>query len=132
MKNKRLLTIAEVGFDFHWDSKKVWALDEPTIKLPIAELLWHFDVPFWDKEGTDEYNLTPWKVIHEPEKHKIHYQRSLQADTSHPIDVMENKNRLLILDGLHRLVKLYLKGETLIRVRNIPRSRIPEIRVHAT
>lgn len=127
--SSKLSIIEEIGFDFHWDSKKVWALDEPVVEINIQDLLWHFDIPFWDKEGTDDYNLTPWEVIREPEKHKIHYQLCQEADACYPIDVMENKGRFVILDGLHRLVKLHLNGNTQIRVRNIPRSRIAEIKI---
>jgi hypothetical protein len=50
-----------------------------------------------------------------------------KADTSYPIDIMENKGRWLILDGLHRLVKLYEQGEKTVKVRIIPRKKIPEI-----
>lgn len=119
--------IQDVGFDFHWDSKKVWALDEPVIEIPITELTWHFTVPFWDSEGTDAYNLTPQEVIDHPDKEPTHWKLIQNADASYPIDIMENKGRWLILDGLHRLVQEYLADKTTVRVRKIPRSRIPEI-----
>lgn len=121
--------IKDVGFDFHWSSKKVWALDEPVIEMPIEELLWHFNVPFWDSEGTDDYNLSPKQLLEDPEKEPTHWEKIQSADTSYPIDIMENKGRWLILDGLHRLVKLHLAGDSIIKVRIIPRSRIPEIEI---
>jgi hypothetical protein len=40
---------------------------------------------------------------------------------------MENKGRWLILDGLHRLMKLSVEGEEKVKVRIIPREKIPEI-----
>ncbi|MES3005911.1 MAG: hypothetical protein V4664_03110 [Patescibacteria group bacterium] len=119
--------IKDVGFDFDWSSKKVWALDEPTEEIDINELLWHFDIPFWEKEGTDDYNLKAWDVIKHPEIEKTHYAKVQAADLIHPIDIMENKGRWLILDGLHRLVKVYIQKEKTVFVRKIPRSRIPEI-----
>jgi hypothetical protein len=67
--------IKQVGFDFDWDSKKVWALEEPVVEMDIAELLWHFDIPFWEKEGTDDYNLIPWDVINHPEIEKTHMRK---------------------------------------------------------
>jgi len=121
--------IKDVGFDFRWDSKKVWALEEPTVEMPMSELTWHFDIPFWDSEGTDAYNLTPKEVITYPEKEPTHWRLIQEADTSFPIDIMENKGRWLILDGLHRLMKEYLAGKSIVKVRKIPRSRIPEIEV---
>ena len=51
--------IKDVGFDFTWDSKKVWALDIPIEEMDIQDLIWHFDIPFWEIEDTDDYNFTP-------------------------------------------------------------------------
>jgi hypothetical protein len=117
--------IKDVGFDFDWSEPKVWALEVPTEEIDVNELSWHFDIPFWDENGT--YNLTPREVIDNPEAHKEEYERTTRADTSHPIDIMENKRRWLILDGLHRLVKLFISGEKSVKVRKIPREKIPEI-----
>jgi hypothetical protein len=117
--------IKDVGFDFSWDEKKVWALDEPVVEMDLSELEWHFDIPFLWENGV--YNLTPREVISNPEKHSKEYQRTLDADLSHPIDIMENKGRWLILDGLHRLMKASIQGQQKVQVRKIPRSRIFEI-----
>lgn len=119
--------IKDVGFDFHWSSKKVWALDEPVVEMPIEELMWHFDIPFWEVADTDDYNLKPWEVIKDPDKHSLHYKKIQEADLKYPLDIMENKGRWLILDGLHRLVKAHLQDLKAVMVRKIPRSRIPEI-----
>ena len=119
--------IKDVGFDFDWDSKKVWELDIPITEMDIKELVWHFDIPFWELEDTDEYNLKPQSVINNEYGTKEHREKIEQADTTYPIDIMHNKGRWLILDGLHRLVKLYESGVKIIKVRIIPRDKIPEI-----
>ena len=119
--------IKDVGFDFNWDSKKIWVLDEPIVDMDIDELLWHFDIPFWEAQDTDDYNLTPWEVIKDAQKHKDHNRKIQEVDLAFPIDIMENKGHWLILDGLHRLVKAYQQGLNKVRVRKIPRSRISEI-----
>jgi hypothetical protein len=126
--------IRDVGIGVAWDPKKVWRLNEPVEEMAIAELLWHFDIPFWDKGGNEkfnltEFNLTPWEVIKNPNKELVHFHKIHNADISHPIDIMENKGKWRILDGLHRLAQLYLKGDKTVRVRKIPRDRIPEILV---
>ncbi len=118
--------IKKVGFDFSWSEKKVWSLNEPVITMPILELVWHFDIPFWNK-GAGIYNLSPNQVMENPRLHKEEWERIQKADTSHPLDIMENKGRWLLLDGLHRLSKLFLKKENSVQVRIIPRTRIPEI-----
>ena len=121
--------IKDVGFDFSWDSKKVWALSEPVVEMDINELVWHFDIPFWEVKDANDYSLAPWNVIKEPqnEAHSEHWKKIEAADLKYPIDIMENKGRWLILDGLHRLVKAYTQGQKVVQVRKIPRSRISEI-----
>ncbi len=119
--------IKDVGFDFNWDSKKVWLINEPIVDMDINELLWHFAIPFWEAQDTDDYNLTPWEFIKDTQKHTDHNQKIKKANLAFPIDIMENKGRWLILDGLHRLMKAYQQGLHKVRVRKIPRSRISEI-----
>lgn len=118
--------IEEVGFDFGWSESKVWVLDFSVEEIPLSDLAWHFDIPFWDFLD-DNYNLSPNQVVSDPEKYKVEYDRTMKADLSHPIDIMENKGRWLILDGLHRLVKARILGYDKISVRKIPRTEIPKI-----
>lgn len=118
--------IKDVGFDFDWSEEKVWALDEPATEMPIDELAWHFDIPFWNERG-GTYNLKPIDVIRHPNEHAEEYQRTMTANMEYPIDIMEQHGRWLILDGLHRLTRAAIQGATHVHVRLIPRSRIPEI-----
>lgn len=117
--------IRDVGFDFDWDEKKVWALEVPAEEMDINELTWHFDIPFLWENGI--YNLKPREVLDDHEKHLKEYERAMRANLDHPIDIMQNKGRWLILDGLHRLMKAYLLGMNTVKVRKIPRSKIPDI-----
>lgn len=118
--------IREVGFDFSWEEEKVWKLDVPAEEMDIRELEWHFGIPFlWERPGT--YNLKPMDVIDDPRSHEEEHARMMRADLEYPIDIMENKGRWLILDGLHRLMKASVLGQEKVRVRKIPRGMIPEI-----
>lgn len=119
--------IQKVGFDFSWDERLVWALDYPVEKVPINELTWHFDVPFiWSKpEGY--YDVLPSDVLRNPEKYSEEYNRTLSTDISYPIDIMYWRDRWVILDGLHRLMKLSIEGAQMAQVRKIPQSAIPLI-----
>jgi hypothetical protein len=117
--------IKDVGFDFRWDVEKVWALNLPTQTMNINELAWHFNIPFLWEGGV--YNLKPIEVMNNPEKHKVEYQRTIKSDLSHPIDIMENKGRWLILDGLHRLMKASISKVSIVQVRIIPHEYIPQI-----
>ncbi len=118
--------IKEVGFEFPWKNEAVWALDVPTEDMPISELAWHFDVPFHWRDG-GRYNLTSREIIEHPESHKAEYGRTMNCDLKYPIDIMENKGRWLILDGLHRLMKAHILKMDKVKVRKIPRNKIPDI-----
>ena len=119
-------SVLEYGFDFDWDEKDVWKLDYPEQEISIEILEWHFDIPFWNWNN-EWYVLKPLDVINNPIKYKSQYDRVMQSDITYPIDVMMNKDRLVILDGLHRLVKCKLLGMNKVKVRIIPRSEIPNI-----
>lgn len=119
-------SVLEYGFDFDWDEKDIWGLDYETEEIPIEKLEWHFDIPFWN--WNDEwYVISPNDVMNNPEYYKEQYDRIMASDISYPIDVMENKGRLVILDGLHRLVKCKIYGMSTVKVRIIPRTEIPNI-----
>lgn len=125
MKENIPQIIKDVGFDFDWSEEKVWALDVPVEEISIDELTWHFDIPFLWENGV--YNLKPQDVIDNPDKHKKEYERTMKADLIHPIDIMMNKGKWLILDGLHRLMKASILNMKIVKVRKIPRERIPDI-----
>lgn len=120
--------IKEVGFDFSWDERKVWELDAPTEEMPIDELSWHFDIPFIWSKPDGYYDVNPSEVIEHPDQHPEEYERTMRADTTHPIDIMFWKKRWLILDGLHRLMKQAIEGAEVVQVRKISESAIPLIR----
>ena len=105
--------------------QQLWELDVPVEELPSHELAWHLDVPFLGEHGA--YDLKPRQVLDAPDLHREEYERTMRADLMHPIDVMANKGRWLILDGLHRLMKAHALGMGRVRVRKIPREFIPRI-----
>lgn len=119
--------IEEIGFDFDWDEKKVWALDLPIEDMDINELTWHFDIPFLWTRPDGYYDLKPIDVLGNPEKYKDEYDRTMSADLSHPIDIMRWRGRWLILDGLHRLMKASLEGQKTVKVRKVSQGLIPKI-----
>lgn len=127
-KDPRPKSIQEVDIPFKKDDSKIQALDLPVEEMQIYELLWHFDYPFWEKEGTNEWNLTPWELINNPEKEPTHYKRVQSVDMSYPLQIMQYNRRWLLLDGLHRLVKAYLEKMDTVKIRKIPLSTISAIK----
>lgn len=119
--------IQEVGFDFSWDEAKAWELDIPTDQMNIDELIWHLDVPFIWSKPNGFYDVTPNEVMDYPQKHPEEYARTMLADTRYPIDIMFWRERWVILDGLHRLMKQVIEGQEMVDVRKIPETAIPLI-----
>lgn len=129
MKWKLPKIIEEVGFDFSWDEQKVWKLQYPIEQISIDELTWHFKVPFIWSKPNGYYDVEPQEVLDNPKNHPEEYQRTMEADLSYPIDIMYCKGRWLILDGLHRLMKASLQNDKTVKVRKIPESAIPLIKM---
>ena len=102
------------------DTAKLAALPLPIIDMPVSDLLWHFDMPIWAKDETDDWNLTPWEVIEGNPNTMVHRKRVDQADIQYPILVTNYKSKLVILDGVHRLVKIYENGSKVVRAKMIP------------
>ncbi|MFA5155052.1 MAG: hypothetical protein WC453_01315 [Patescibacteria group bacterium] len=121
--------IREQGVDFHWDNRKIWALDLPVEEIETSLLEWQLDLPFWAHEGV-KYRLCPRLVLEDLEAYPDHKDRVLSADIRYPIDIIENPGgRLEILDGVHRLVRLMREGHRRVKVRRIPRQSIPLIEI---
>jgi hypothetical protein len=127
MKKELPEIIKEVGFDFSWDEKKVWALELPTEELDTSELVWHFDIPFIWSKPNGFYGVKPSEVLNIPEQYPKEYQRTMDSDLAHPIDIMRWKGRWVILDGLHRLMKARVLGLDKVNVRKVSKDQIPLI-----
>ena len=117
-----------VGLDFgNWEEEKIWALDLPVQEIDIEKLLWHLDVPYWENDAGQRWKVTPRDVIDGKDGALYERMRTDRADTSFPIDLFEHKGKIFVLDGLHRLVKLFMQGKQKFRVRIIPADRFSEI-----
>ena len=116
----------EHSFDlpFWRDNNKLWALEVPSEEMDINELTWMLDIPFWEDEDGNIV-ITPNEVINNLDEYPYHKEKINNCDTSYPIDIMKNKkDKWAILDGLHRLVKMFLNNESKIIVRKIPPEMI--------
>lgn len=117
-----------VGLDFgNWEDEKLWSLDIPTSKLNIKDLEWHFDCPFWEHDNGERFVVTPREVLEKVEGTKKEQYKVQVADTKFPINIYFNKNKWLILDGIHRLVKLYQEGVEEVNVRVVTEEKLPSI-----
>ena len=112
--------LTDNGLSLLVDTIKLRELDLPIIEIDITDLLWVFEMPVWAKDGTYDWNLTPWEVIKKEDMTNDHQMRVNEADTSFPLVVTKYNNKYTVLDGVHRLVKLYLNGDKKIKVKMIP------------
>ena len=117
-----------VYFDFHWSQKKLWALELPEAQMNVSDFLWSLDYPIWATNPPEKiFDLEPNTVLKNLEHFPLKKERIQQADLSYPIHVMYWKNRWVILDGYHRLLKKILLNEKSISVKIVPHRMIPAI-----
>lgn len=107
MANKRPKILTDAGYEIYCDVKKIQALNLPVVDFEIDKLIWNFDLPFWEKDGTDDWNLTPRDVIDKTDGSMGHQERVEQADLQFPILLLNKNDKWLIIDGVHRLVKAF-------------------------
>lgn len=114
-KKPKILT--DSGYEIYCDTIKLRELNVPIFDFAIEKLVWNFDLPLWDKDGTDDWNLTPREVINKIPDSSTHRQRIVEADLQFPILLTEKNNKWLIIDGAHRLVKAFEAGQKTIKAK---------------
>ena len=89
-----------------WQLEKLWALDLKVEPVEIADLVWMFDLPLWQLNG-ERFKVTPNQVAETPMNFRAHYERVMNADLDFPINLVAYRGRLVVLDGIHRLLKAH-------------------------
>ena len=117
----------EIDFGFMYESPKIWKLDIPVEQIPISELESNLDIPYLEKEGTDDWNLTLRELISDAKKEPAHYEKVKNAKLEYPIEIYFFEGSWKILDGIHRLCKALLEGKKTISVRKVTDDMIPKI-----
>jgi hypothetical protein len=91
----------------------------------IRELEWHLDYPFLSSNPPAPlFDLRPRAVLDDPHEFAKHWDRVLAADLEFPIDVSTFGNRIVILDGFHRLLKAINVGTVAMDCKFVPRQHI--------
>ncbi len=116
----------QLGFDFWWDTQKLWEVDLPVEEMATSDFLWMLEIPFWDDKGIPT-SLTPLAVKQNPEKFAQQYERTMEADLSYPINAIFLNDRWVIMDGIHRLLKAHILDEEKVRVKKAYGKDIPLI-----
>ena len=116
--------ISDYWYSIDWDVEELWRLDLPAVGMPLAALAWHLDVPVWPDEGRRPYSVTPRQVLENPEENPTEFGRVNAASLAFPLEVFRNRDRLMILDGVHRLAKAHSLGLKEVMVRHVPASAV--------
>lgn len=106
--------LKDVLYDFWWDVDKLFALQLPTQTISIEQLLWHLSLPIWTYNGR-QFAISPNDVLASPMQYAEHFNRVLRADLDYPIVVRKDGDRIIVVDGCHRLVKAHLNGQKEIK-----------------
>ena len=117
----------EIDFGFIHEDSKIWKLDIPSEEMPLPELESNLDIPYLDKEGTDDWNLTLRELINNPEKEPGHYSKIKNVQMEYPIEIYFFGGSWKILDGVHRLCKAIMDGRKTIAVRKVTHEMISRI-----
>lgn len=115
-----------VLLDFWWDTGKLWRLDLPDSRIATGELRWLLDLPMWAYGGTP-FRVTPHQVAADPLRYAQQYARTMAADPRYPLHVTDRGGRLVVLDGMHRLLRAELSERREVAVRIVPATALDAI-----
>jgi hypothetical protein len=116
-----------VILDFHWDLDRLHALRLPETRLPVQGLAWHLELPFWSVEGRP-FRVSPAEVAATPDRFSDHWTRTLGADLSFSLDGrIRSDGRVVLLDGVHRLLKASILRQPTVSVRILRESQFDAI-----
>lgn len=122
-QSKPIPTIpSEINKGFSINEKLLWALDIPVTEMTFKELSHNLDIAYLDREGTDDWNLTPRQLLAEIQHEKTHAKRVFDAKIDYPLDIYRHKGKWIILDGVHRFTLIAKLGLTTVRVRKVSRA----------
>lgn len=100
------------GFPFPINIEEMWKSEKLVEDLPVEELMWNLEIPWWNADEKSSYNLTPKDVLKNIDLYKEHKERIEKADTQYPLLLLQTKqNRWVIYDGVHRFLKEISNGK---------------------
>jgi hypothetical protein len=113
----------EIDLGFKIDEEKVMALDLPVEEVDLTILMNNADICYLEKEGTDDWNLSPNQLVADFDHETTHARRVEDVDM-YPIAIYWFKNNWIILDGVHRFTKALMRKAKTIKVKKVPAELI--------
>jgi len=123
--------LRDVVLPFNWDVHRVWQLPCPEEIRHRQTFDYLLELPLWSSQPGSgmHFDLSPMAVIREPEYAPHQTERILKTDTAYPLEFLEYRGQCWILDGVHRLAKLYISGVERVDIRIHEEAVIPLIQV---
>ena len=118
----------EIDLWFWINEKVLRSINRPIEEIPIEELSHNLSIPYLESLWTDDWNLTPQMLIDNFELEIPHANTVRNADTKYPIEIYLFKNKRIILDGVHRFIKLVMNWAKTIQVRKVTEDILPLIK----
>lgn len=109
--------ILNIGFII--DEPKLWQVDIPIEEIPISEIEYNLDIPYFEQERTNDWNLTPRMLIENFDKEIFHAKKVTEADLTYSIYLYLHQEKWIILDGVHRFTKAVKLGYKKIKVKRV-------------
>jgi len=118
---------------FDWDISKVWKLEALATTSNREQFDYLLDLPLWSSRANQRmpFDTKPLDVIKNPNLSVYHYERIMNADICYPIDFIFYDGSNKILDGVHRLSKLYIMNVDTIDIRIHHTSVLSKISLEA-
>ncbi len=91
-----------------WKLDKLWQLQLPVQRLGVERFDWLLDLPLWQRDGV-RFQVTPRQVLAAPDEFPDHLRRVMESDLRYPVHAVHHHDRLVILDGFHRLARAVLE-----------------------
>jgi hypothetical protein len=108
--------VREVFPSFDWDVRRLWSLPLPARTVPVETFEWLQELPVW-RWGGERFQISLRDVLDDPQQFSAHHAKAMATDLSFPIHVTTTPaQRLVILDGYHRLLKALFLGQRTISV----------------
>jgi hypothetical protein len=109
--------------ELDWDRERLWRLELPVGEMSVAALAWQLVLPWW-RDGDRYFSVRPLDVLTIPNPHREHFERAMDTDLAHPLDVTLRNGSWVVLDGVHRLLKAVALGQPTVRVRKLPAEAV--------
>lgn len=119
----------EIDLGFKISEKKLMNLDLPVEEISLASLMVNAEICYLEKEGTDDWNLSPAELIRNFDQELTHARRVESVDLSFPIVIYYFRDQWIILDGVHRFTKALMQNIPTIKVKKLSESMLIEIKV---